>query len=264
MKIADSHAHIFPIQLAEKATHSISHFYEIPMTNVASVDVLLAEEKKAGIDVTLVCNSAVSASQVTSINHFIATECALHPEFVGLGSVFPGMDGWEQELDYICDTGLRGIKIHSDFQKVNIDDPCAIELYRECARRGLVVLFHMGDDRYDYSHPRRLLNLKRQVPDLVAIAAHFGGYQAWDEVLELPIPDGIYYDTSSSLMFLSADKAKALIDKFGSHRFLFGTDFPMWTPKIEVDRFLRCPLGLSQGEKEGILYNNFAKLFLEK
>lgn len=261
MKIADSHAHIFPLPLAQKATESISHFYEIPMTNIASSDVLLQEEKEAGISVTLVCNSAVTASQVPSINRFIASQCAEHSEFVGLGSVFPGMDGWEEELDTICAFGLRGIKIHSDFQKVDIDDPTALDLYKACAEKGLVVLFHMGDNRYDYSHPRRLLHLKQLIPDLTAIAAHFGGYQAWDAVLDSPLPDGIYFDTSSSLMFLAPERARAIMNKFGTHRFLFGTDFPMWTPKMELERFLNCPLGLTQAEKEDILYHNFEKLF---
>lgn len=261
MKIADSHAHIFPIQLAQKATQSISHFYEIPMTNIASSAVLLQEEKEAGISVALVCNSAVTASQVSNINRFIAQECADHPEFIGLGSVFPGMDGWEEELDAICAFGLKGIKIHSDFQKVDIDDPAALDLYKACAEKGLTILFHMGDNRYDYSHPRRLLHLKQQIPELTAIAAHFGGYQAWDAILEFSMPEGIYFDTSSSLMFLSPEKAKAIMNKFGTHRFLFGTDFPMWTPKIELERFLNCPLGLSEDEKEKILYYNFAGLF---
>ena len=262
MKIADSHSHIFPAPLAEKATQSISQFYEIPMTNVASAEVLLQQEKEAGIEVTLVCNSAVSASQVPSINRFIAEECKAHPEFIGLGSVFPGMDGWEEELDALCAYGLKGIKIHPDFQKHYIDDADGIPLDRECARRGLVVLFHMGDNRYDFSSPQRLLNLKRQVPDLIAISAHFGGYQAWDEALTMPVLDGIYYDTSSALMFIDQDRAKKIMDRFGTERFLFGVDFPMWTPKEELQRFLNFPLGLSQSEKENILYNNFAKLFL--
>ena len=261
MKIADSHAHIFPIQLAEKATQSISHFYEIPMTNIASADVLLADEKEAGIAVTLVCNSAVSPHQVPSINSFIADECRAHPEFIGLGSVFPGMDGWQDELDAVCGYGLKGIKIHPDFQKHYIDDPDGVELYRECAKRGLVVLFHMGDNRYDFSTPQRLVNLKRQVPDLVAIAAHFGGYQAWDEALTMPVLDGIYYDTSSSLMFLKPDKARALLDRFGTDRFLFGTDFPMWSPVKEISRFME--LDLDETTRDRILYGNFEKLFLK-
>lgn len=261
MKVADVHAHIFPPQLAEKAAKSIGDFYDAQTGNIASSEMLLYEEQEAGIDVTLVCNSAVTASQVSSINRFIASECAAHPQYLGLGSILPGMEDWEEELEIISDLGLKGIKIHPDFQHRDLDDPGGVDLYKACAKKGLVVLFHMGDNRYDYSAPKRLLNLKRQIPDLIAIAAHFGGYQDWDASFACPQPEGIWYDTSSSLMFLTPDKAKAMLDKFGTHRFLFGSDFPMWTPKIELERFLNCPLGLSQREKEDILYNNFARLF---
>ncbi|MBQ7566634.1 MAG: amidohydrolase [Oscillospiraceae bacterium] len=261
MRIADAHAHIFPAELAEKASDSIGAFYEIPMANVASAEVLVAREREAGAERVLVCNSAVNAGQVAHINSFIATECRLHPEFVGLGSLMPGMDEWQEELDRIEAFGLHGIKIHSDFQHVDIDAPEAVEMYRAVAKKGMVVLFHMGDDRYDYSAPRRLLHLKRLVPDLKAIAAHFGGYQAWDASLACEMPEGIWYDTSSSLMFLTADRAKAMFDKFGTHRFLFGSDFPMWTPKTELNRFLTMELGLTEREKQAILWDNFARLF---
>ena len=75
----------------------------------------------------------------------------------------------------MLELGLRGIKIHPDFQKLAIDDERGIETYKAIARRDLPVLFHMGDDRYDFSSPERLTNLLRRVPELRAVAAHFGG-----------------------------------------------------------------------------------------
>ena len=41
-------------------------------------------------------------------------------------------------------------------------------------RRGLPVIIHCRDYRYDYSHPRRLKRVLREFPDLVVDAAHFG------------------------------------------------------------------------------------------
>ena len=55
----------------------------------------------------------------------------------------------------MLELGLRGIKIHPDFQKLAIDDESAIDTYKAIARRGLPVLFHMGDNRYDFSSPER-------------------------------------------------------------------------------------------------------------
>ena len=157
--------------------------------------------------------------------------------------------------------GIRGFKIHPDFQHVNIDEPKAIDMYRGIAKAGLPVLFHMGDARFDYSAPERLTNLIRQVPDLIAIAAHFGGWQAWDRSYAHILPENVYYDTSSSLMFLGKERALDFLDKMGAHRFLFGTDFPMWTPKTELERFL--DLGLDDAVRDRILYGNFETLFLK-
>ena len=262
MKIADAHSHLFPLKIAAKAAKSIGDFYDVPEGNLASTENYLRLAKEAGITKSLVCNAAVNAGQVPSINLFIAQECHAHPqEFIGLGSLFPGMEGWEEELDKIQAYGLRGIKIHSDFQHLDLDTPDGIPMYREIAKRGMVVLFHLGDERYDHSAPRRLLNLKRQVPDLIAISSHFGGYQQWDASLQCPMPEGIWYDTSSSLAYLTDDRAKRMLDTLGLERFMFGVDFPMWTPKVEVDRFLGKKLGLTQQETEDILYNNFCRLF---
>ena len=40
---------------------------------------------------------------------------------------------------------------------------------------------------------------------------------------------------------------------------LFGTDYPMWNPAQELERFLA--LHLPQRDEENILYNNAARLF---
>ena len=132
-------------------------------------------------------------------------------------------------------------------------------MYRAVAKAGLPVLFHMGDARYDYSSPQRLTNLIRQVPDLIAIAAHFGGWQAWDKSYDHVQPENVFYDTSSSLMFLGKERALDFLDKLDAQRFLFGTDFPMWTPAEELQRFL--DLGLEEDLQAQILFGNFKRLF---
>lgn len=261
MKIADAHTHIFPTKIAEKATKSIGDFYEFEgMFSDASTDNLLTAEKNAGVSKILVCSSSVTADQTTSINNFIARECKKHEEFVGLGALHPYMENFCEEIDRISRLGLRGVKIHSDFQKIDIDDEKALPIYRELAKRKLPVLFHMGDNRYDYSSPIKLQNLMHKVPDLVVIAAHFGGYKRWEDAMKLEKSDNLFFDTSSSLFTLDKKIAVDMIEKFGADKFLYGTDFPMWNPKEEIERFL--DLGLDDEDNKKILYDNFEKLFL--
>lgn len=260
MQIADIHAHVFPDKIAEKASASIGSFYSASTGHIASFGTLAEQEELAGIEWFAASSSATGAAQVGHLNSFIASCAASRPKVIGFGSLYPTMLGWEPELERMVELGLRGIKIHPDFQKVPIDEPQAISMYRAIAKAGLPVLLHMGDARYDYSTPERLTNLIRQVPDLIAIAAHFGGWQAWEHSYEHVLPENVYYDTSSSLMFLGKERALDFLDRMGAHRFLFGSDFPMWTPKTELERFL--DLGLDETTRDKILFGNFKALFL--
>lgn len=260
MKICDIHAHIFPDKIAEKASVAIGEFYRTPHMELATLDHLMEEEAKAGVSMFAASSSATCAAQVGHINDFIARSVAEHDNIIGFGSLFPTMEDWEPELERMVDMGIRGIKIHPDFQKVDLDHPKAVDMYRAIAKAGLPVLFHIGDDRYDYSSPERLGNLIRQVPDLIAIAAHFGGWQTWDQSCDQHFPENVFYDTSSSLMFLGKERALDYLERMGPERFLFGTDFPMWTPESELERFLN--LGLDETTRDRILYQNFEALFL--
>ena len=54
--------------------------------------------------------------------------------------------------------GFKGIKLHPDFQKFNVDDEIAEKFYKLASNK-LPILLHMGDDRYEYSIPAKLVNI---------------------------------------------------------------------------------------------------------
>lgn len=259
-RIADAHCHIFPPKIAEKAVASIGSFYDIPMTGGAGLaEELLLSGAEIGVEKYLVCSTATVPSQVESINSFIADCCSRHPELLGFATLHPDYEGAAQELVRVKALGLRGVKLHPDFQRFNIDDPKAVEMYRHIEAQGLAVLFHTGDARYDYSSPQRLGRVAQLMPGLTCIGAHFGGYSRWDDAERYLGQPNVYYDTSSALFELSPERATGLIRKFGSDRFFFGTDYPMWQHGEELERFMALPL--TESEREDVLWNNFARLF---
>lgn len=258
-RAADAHAHIYPGKIAEKATASVGDFYGIPMQNVGLPHVLAQRGKEAGIDRFLVCSVATKVEQVGSINRFIGEKCRQYPEFVGLGAWHQDVEDIGGEMDEIERLGLKGIKLHPDFQKFPIDAPGMLPVYEEASRRGLVVLFHTGDRRMDFSSPRRLAAVLEKLPDFTCIAAHLGGYTEWEEAKACLRGANVYIDTSSSLFMVSPEKARESIAHFGVGHTLFGTDFPMWQPGEELERF--WGLGLSEEENRAVLYENFARLF---
>ena len=93
---------------------------------------------------------------------------------------------------------------------------------------------------------------------LKLVAAHFGGYTEWEDSLKYLAGRNVWFDTSSSLWTLSFDLAHKIILKHGADKFVFGSDFPMWSHRGELNRFLS--LKLSETENEKILYQNAKNL----
>ena len=163
-------------------------------------------------------------------------------------------------VEHAKELGLLGVKMHPDFQKFNIDDPVMLPAYRRLAELRMPILFHIGDNRYDYSAPERLARVVDKVPDLRCIAAHLGGYRRWESAKHvLAGAPHVYYDTCSSLPFLQKEEAREMIGILGADRMFFGTDFPMWGHRAELDRFLA--LDLPDETADRILYGNFAAFF---
>jgi predicted TIM-barrel fold metal-dependent hydrolase len=55
-------------------------------------------------------------------------------------------------------------------------------------------------------------------------------------------------------MFMKPGEAEQYINAYGAERMLYGTDFPLWDPVVEVKRFLS--LDLSDDTREKIAYKN--------
>ena len=178
---------------------------------------------------------------------------------MGFATLHQDMEDAEREILRVKKMGLRGIKLHPDFQKFEIDDEKMFPTYKILEREKLPILFHTGDKRYDFSGPRHLIKIMERFPDLVCIGAHFGGYSEWKEAEMYPKSKNLFFDTSSSLDVLPTDGALALISHFGVEQFMFGTDYPMWTPSEEIEKVLA--LGLSEADYEKIFHANFERLF---
>ena len=259
--IIDAHAHIFPDKIASRAADGISSFYDIPVRFDGSVGQLLEINRKAGVDRAIVQSVATVPEQVSNINNFISEQVRLHPEqLIGFGALHPDFPDIAGETERIISLGLRGIKLHSDFQRFNIDDPKAFPIY-EAAEGRLPILFHCGDARYDYSSPKRLYSVMKRFPKLTIIGAHLAGWTKWDEAAELFSGGVIYADLSSSLYALAPEHAAELIRKIGAKRVMFGTDYPMWGADDELERFRKLPL--TAEEQEDILCRNALRLLGE-
>lgn len=259
MPVIDCHCHIYPEKIADRAVESVGKFYNINMDVMGgTAEALLAESAGTPITHHIVHSVATRASQVESINNFIAEECALHPEFIGFMTLHQDLEDPEREIERAVGLGLRGVKLHPDTQAVNMDDPRLMRIY-EIIEGKLPLIMHCGDYRTSYSHPSRMKYVLDTFPDLVVNAAHFGGWSIFDLAVEYLENERCFLDVSSSMEFIGDRRTRELVNIYGTDRIMFGSDFPMWKPASEYERFVS--LGFTEKELDDMLLHN-AERFL--
>ena len=259
MEIIDAHAHIYPEKIARRASLAVGEFYHQAMRFDGTVQTLLRLGDEHGVQRFLVHSVATIPEQVEKINSFIASECRAHPSrLIGFAALHPDTKNPADELERARGMGLKGVKLHPDFQKFDISDPRMDDAYAAMAEMGLPVLIHMGDPRYDWSSPKHVPVILKRHPRLRVICAHFGGYTRWDEAAECLKGEGVWIDTSSSLFMLAPERAKRYISLYGEDHVLFGSDYPMWNVGDEI-RSVQS-LGLSEETNRKIFSGNLKAL----
>lgn len=251
MKLIDIHTHIYPPAIARKAAASIREFYQLGTDEMdGTAGTLLQKGSEVGIDRFVILPVSMRPERTRHINDFILSQVAVQPRFLGFGTIHAGMENITDEVQYIMDNGLRGLKMHPDSQVFAIDDERLFPAY-EMLQGRLPVILHMGDTRYDYSHPARLRRVLELFPNLQVIAAHFGGYGMYETAYDLLHDKDCIFDVSSSMMFMEDGIPEKFINIYGAERMAFGTDYPLWDPVPETKRFLQLKLTDAQFEQIG-------------
>ncbi len=265
-KIIDSHCHIFPDPIAQKATDSIDLFYGMSKSGiidkcafVGTAENLIKQCDETGVERCVVTSVATTPHHAQSINTYIADEVHKHPDrFIGLGSLHPESESVEEDANHLIDLGLHGVKLHPDIQNFKVDDPKVIRIFEICNEKKLPVLLHTGDSRFDNSNPERVEKILKMFPELTIIGAHFGGWSVWEEAYPvLSQYENFYVDTCSSFYALSKETTKKIIDAYGTDKVIFGTDYPMWKQREDLEYLM--DLGLSDSELSDILHNNILR-----
>lgn len=258
-KIVDSHCHIYPDKIAERASNSTSNFYHVAVRNDGKLSTMREIAERAGVDHTIVQSVATDPAQVKNINEYIYSETYTNPLITGLGTLHPASKYITSDIDHLIELGLKGVKMHADIQSVAINDKRCYPIY-ERLEGTLPILMHAGDKRYQYSNPDQLGQVLRDFPKLTVIGAHFAGWSVWDEAADkLSGFENLYIDTSSTIGFIGVEHTKKLIRRYDINKIMFGSDFPMWSAENELECIEM--LGLTDEELDKVLGGNAIGLF---
>lgn len=262
--IIDFHTHAFPDKLAERA---VPHLYELggmPPKSDGKISGLVQNMNSDGVDISVVLSIATKPEQETNVNNF-AISLIDNPRIIPFGSVYPGSDKATYEIERLHEAGVKGIKMHPEYQNFFIDDEATFPIYRKCAELGMHVLLHCGGDvAYDppyHGTPDRIEKIVSMFGDTTFIAAHMGGYNLWEEFsVTVKAHENLYIDTSMTNTEAQLDNkiGHRIFETHGFEKFLFGSDSPWERPYKSMDKLFSY--GFSDEINKKILGENAVKL----
>lgn len=259
--IIDFHVHMFPDKIAQGAVNTLKERAKIPAhTNGTLTDTLMKMEK-AGVDMAVMQSIATNPKQTKNVNNF-AIEVNQNEHIVAFGSIHPDDADYKSELDRLSDSGIKGIKLHPDYQDFFIDEKRMVPIYEDILKRGFVLMFHSGLDvglpEPVHATPEGIYNMLSMFCGEKVCLAHMGGFLMHEKLLELVIGKDIYIDTSCVAEWVGMDVFKKILNSHRKDRVLFATDSPWNTFKGAVDN-INC-LDIDEEYKNMIFSENAKNL----
>lgn len=266
----DFHTHAFADAIAERAVAKLENTImtsgypkPVPPVTRGTVGELLQKLDEWGVDKGVLLPIATKPSQQRTINDWAASvQC---DKLYCFGTVHPDAEDALTELERVKSLGLRGIKLHPDYQGFFADEERIFPIYRKCAELGLPVILHAGLDALsmDCIHctPQMSARVLDAVPEMTLILAHFGGNELWDDVEKYLVGRNVYFDTAFIDGSISDEQALRIIKAHGADKILLASDCPWHPSSAEIGLINR--LDLSDTEREMICSGNALKLLGE-
>jgi uncharacterized protein len=259
MEIIDVHTHAWPDALAPSAVSIVGSQGHLGASYDGTIAGLTASMDAAGIAASWVLPVATKASQVRTINDWVATIGS--ERIVPFGAMHPDFEDPAAEIARLRSLGVRGFKMHPEYQAFEPCEPRLRAIYDAACDNGMILFFHAGGDvAFDTVRgtPEQFCSVLDEWPDLTAVLAHMGGFRQWHAVSGRLAGRRVWFDTAYTLGHLPDDEFVALVREHGSDRVMFGTDGP-WTDAVAQLAYLRR-LPFSEAELAAILGGNAARL----
>ncbi|HEY3396970.1 MAG TPA: amidohydrolase family protein [Armatimonadota bacterium] len=262
--IIDCHTHAFADKIADRAVAQLIEYYGLSTSLGGRLPDLLSHAAAAGVDALILLVAATRPAQVRPAHDWILSlppDAPGAPRVIPFGTFHPGDPDWPAEVARLRAAGIRGIKLHPEFQGLDLADP-RLGPFLEEIQRDFLLLVHVGDQHPGadpLSTPAKVARLLDNFPTLRVIAAHLGGYCLWEQACEHLAGREVYLDTSSALPYIDPGLLRRLVRRHDTERLLFGSDYPLRSA-AEERRELERLEWLTERERERILGDNARRL----
>jgi len=204
MKIIDVHTHFYPDNIAKSTVKMMVERAKINSYGDGTADSMRKFMKEDGITISINCPVATKKEQVTSINRKMVEFNKTSTDIICFGSMHPqfsDIGNPEEEIDFLAKNGIKGIKLHPEYQEFEPDDPKMKVIYDSCRKNNIIILFHAG---VDFAYPGSVRATPAKLAEVIkikglkVILAHTGSFRMWEDVYNVLAGKDVYFDTSYS------------------------------------------------------------------
>ena len=234
--IIDFHVHAFPDRIAAHAIAALAQNSGYEPQSDGTFSDTCAKMDAAGIDKFVLLNVAQTPAQQKNANSFVIEHNG--GKVISFASLHPLAEDVVYELDRAKEAGLKGVKLHPEYQGFDMDDKAVYPFYEACVKRDMILLFHAGfDTAYPDScrgYPDRSSKVVKDFQGAKIVLAHLGNCLDNQETLEKLCGLDCWLDLSICYKTMSTQKIKAVIlrRKYCMARIFHGeilpTPFPWW------------------------------------
>ena len=274
--IIDFHTHVVPPGIKERrhkylSDACFSQLYAEPKAKLITTDELVTAMDEYEIDKSVILNLGWTSHELCiETNDYILESIVRYPErLIGFCVIQPlAGDKAIKELERCARNGAKGIgEMRPDVQGFDLKDNSVIKPVIEAViEHDLIFLTHASEPvGHQYFGkggvtPEVIYPLIINFPELKLVCAHWGGglpfYALMPEVAKAF--GNVYFDTAATPFLYKPQIFKQVADITGSEKILFGSDYPLLSPRRIIDQLESVEL--SQEDRDAILGGNAQKL----
>ncbi len=260
--VIDFHVHAFDEKVAERAIKKLEDTVNHSAYTRGTVGEMLEKFDEWGVDKGVLLPIATKPSQQTFLNNW--SKAQQNERVISFGSIHPDSEDALSELERIKALGLKGVKLHPDYQDFIIDEERLFPIYEKCAELDLPVIFHGGFDAVSpeniHAKPENTARAFKAVPQMTMIIAHLGGMRMWDEVEKylVGLEGELYFDTALIAGNCPLEQFERIVKNHGADRILLASDCPWHKSSQELEMIRQA--NFSDEEKELIIHRNAERI----
>jgi len=269
MKKIDIHAHT-----TNRPFHGVS--------GAAGLDALAEKMKEHDVEKTVVLATYFPHRGSGISNFRMLNWVQDRPEFEMFGSLdFENYfnQGYNELSELLEGQQIKGIKVYTTYQEVDLGSDNFARLVELAKKYRAPMVFHCGNSyssmrKYGRPAIRNMVKasdlefVAQENPEIDVIAAHMSK-PYFNELAEVVNRNENFYTDMSGLISSHSEagqlpycarKVRQFLERCGSGKLMFGTDFPVQTHEDSVYIVEEAMKGFSDRDKQDVYYNNARRI----